>query len=123
MFVAIGNLIYRKGFDVLINSFKRANLVEKGCELVIIGDGPERENLQKQTELLGVSECVRMVGRKTKEEIINYLQMGNAFVLSSRAETFGVVCIEALSQGLPTIATTCGGPEEFIDEHNDLGFV
>ena len=44
----------------------------------------------------------------------------HVFVLSSRAETFGVVCIEALSQGLPNIATICGGPEEFINKNNGI---
>lgn len=119
-FVAIGSLIYRKGFDVLIDAFAKSNLAKKKCRVVIIGDGPEKMKLIKQTEEFGLSDCVSLVGRKTKDEIISIMHDSHAFVLSSRAETFGVVCIEALSQGLPNIATICGGPEEFVNERNGL---
>lgn len=119
-FVAVGSLIRRKGFDVLISAFAKSNLVSKGCRVVIVGDGPEKSRLVNQTNEFGISDNVSLVGRKTKEEIISLMTGYHAFVLSSRAETFGVVCIEALSQGLPNIATVCGGPEEFITETNGL---
>ena len=119
-FIAIGNLIYRKGFDLLIEAFVRSGLSEKGCCVIIVGDGSEKLNLQKQIQQLGVTASVQLVGRKTKMEIIDLMHESHVFIMSSRAETFGVVCIEALSQGLPNIATVCGGPEEFIDDNNGL---
>ena len=119
-FIAVGHLIKRKGFDLLLTAFEKSKLSKNGCKVIIVGDGPEREDLQKQSELLGISDTVKLVGRKTKEEIVRLLQESSVYVLSSRAETFGVVCIEALSQGLPTIATICGGPEEFINEQNGV---
>ena len=119
-FIAVGNLIPRKGFDLLLQAFNRSGLKEKGCSVVIIGDGPERANLLYFAKDLDISECVCLTGRKTKDEIIREMHESHAFVLSSLAETFGVVCIEALSQGLPTIATVCGGPEEFINEQNGI---
>lgn len=48
------------------------------------------------------------------------MRHSNAFVLASRTETFGVVYIEALSQGLPIIATRCGGPESIVTSDNGL---
>ena len=48
------------------------------------------------------------------------MRHSNAFVLASRTETFGVVYIEALSQGLPVIATRCGGPESIVTSDNGL---
>lgn len=119
-FVAVGSLIHRKGFDVLISAFAKSNLAPKGCRVLIVGGGPERNNLLNQANEFGISDNVLLVGRKTKEEIISLMKGCHAFVLSSRAETFGVVCIEALSQGLPNIATVCGGPEEFINDKNGL---
>ncbi len=119
-FIAIGNLIGRKGFDVLLSAFKQSRLAEKGCKIILIGDGPEKKNLEDQTKDLGISDYVKLMGRLTKLEIISLMQISHSFVLSSRAETFGVVCIEALSQGLPNIATVCGGPEEFIGENNGI---
>ena len=44
----------------------------------------------------------------------------DAFVLASRAETFGVVYVEAMAAGLPVIATACGGPEDFVSEENGI---
>ena len=119
-FVSIGSLIHRKGFDILISAFAKSNLTSKGCRLIIVGDGPEKKRLVNQSSELEISGFVSLVGKKTKEEIINIMSICHAFVLSSRAETFGVVCIEALSQGLPNIATVCGGPEEFITDKNGL---
>ena len=119
-FLAMGSLIHRKGYDILISAFAKSNLALKGCRVVIVGDGPEKTRLKKQANELGLSEYVSLVGRKNKEEIIGIMSGSHAFVLSSRAETFGVVCIEALSQGLPNIATVCGGPEEFISDKNGL---
>jgi glycosyltransferase involved in cell wall biosynthesis len=44
----------------------------------------------------------------------------HCFVLSSNYETFGVVLIEALASGLPIVATSCGGPQEIVDESNGI---
>lgn len=119
-FLAIGSLIPRKGFDLLLEAFEKAKLQEKDCELIIIGGGEEKENLQKQIDSLLLSNHVKLVGRKIKEEIISCLRESNVFVLSSHVETFSVVCIEALSIGVPVIATACGGPEEFIQRTDGL---
>lgn len=119
-FLAIGSLIPRKGFDLLIEAFEKAKLQEKDCELIIIGGGEEKENLQKQIDSLSLSNHVKLVGRKIKKEIISYLRESNVFVLSSHVETFSVVCIEALTIGVPVIATACGGPEEFIQKTDGL---
>ena len=119
-FIAVGSLIHRKGFDLLLRAFCKSELKEKGCSVVIIGGGPEKDNLIDLAKQLNISDNVNLVGRKTKGEIISAMQDSHVFVLSSRAETFGVVCIEALSQGLPNVATICGGPEEFINEQNGI---
>lgn len=119
-YLAIGSLIPRKGFDLLLEAFAKAKLKEMSCKVLIIGGGQEYENLQNQARSLGITEAVRLMGRKNKEEIINIMRASHVFVLSSRAETFGVVCIEALSQGLPNIATICGGPEEILTKEDGI---
>lgn len=119
-FIAVGSLLPIKGFDILIKAFNVSGLAEKNCKLTIVGEGPERvllESLIKQNDL---TESVTLAGRKNKEEIVEYLHNNHVFVLSSRSETFGVVCIEALSQGLPNVATRCGGTEEFINSQNGI---
>lgn len=119
-FIAVGSLKEIKGYDVLISAFAKSDLARKGCQVIIVGAGVEKSYLENQIHELGLTESVILAGRKSKQGIINLMSECHAFVLSSRSETFGVACIEAMSQGLPVIATICGGPEEFINEDNGL---
>ena len=116
-FIAIGSLLPIKGFDLLIEAFYRFKTAMKvECDLIIIGDGQEREKLESLIESFSLKDSVILTGRKSKLEIISYLQNSDAFVLSSHSETFSVVCIEAMAVGLPVVATKCGGPEEFVND-------
>lgn len=119
-FIAIGSLFAIKNYQKLIVAFAKSRIAEEGCKMVIVGDGPERQKLERTIKDLNLDDNVSLLGRKTKNEIVNILAESHVFVLSSENETFGVACIEALSQGLPAIATRCGGPEEFINDNNGL---
>ncbi len=119
-FIAVGSLFPVKGYDLLISAFAASGMNSRGCSLTIIGDGPERAALARIIAEHNLSESVHLPGRKSKEEIVQALRKSEAFVVSSRSETFGVACIEALSQGLPCIATRCGGPEEIITEKDGI---
>lgn len=119
-FISVGNLLPIKCYDLLVESFANSCLAEKGSKLLIIGDGTEKGYLQATIAKYGLQEAVLLVGRKNKQEIKTLLYSSHAYVLSSKAETFGVACIEALSQGLPVIATACGGPEEIVNDRNGM---
>lgn len=119
VFTSIGHLIEGKGFDILIEAFKNANF-NKTVHLKIIGQGPDRRKIQKLIDKYGLRDQVFLMGFLKRIDISDILCESDAFVLASRGETFGVVYIEALLSGLPVIATTCGGPEDFIDEHNGI---
>lgn len=119
-FIAVGSLLPVKGYDLLINAFAASGLASRGCQLSIIGEGPERAKLEQIIVTHNLSESAHLLGRKVKEEIVRALRGSDAFVLSSRSETFGVACIEALSQGLPCVATRCGGPEEIVTEKEGI---
>ncbi len=80
-----------------------------------------REQLEKQVKLNGLSERVIFLGRVSRDNIVKEMQDANCFVLSSSYEAFGVVLIEAMSTGLPVIATRSGGPESILDE--SLGYL
>lgn len=119
-FISVGNLIKIKGFDLLIRAFAEAFKDDKTVKLSIVGDGPEREALQDVVNQYGIGDQItflRIIGRDKVKQI--YYD-SDAFVLSSRSETFGVVFIEAMATGLPVIATRCGGPESFVDENNGM---
>lgn len=113
--VSVGRLVREKGFIELINAFYQAQIPENS-ELIIVGDGPLREFLRDEV----VNHRTRVVGMKTREEIVSYLHSADMFALLSHSETFGVSCIEALSVGLPVLATKCGGPEDFINDSNGM---
>lgn len=113
-FLSIAFLTPKKGLDILLRSFSKAFRRRKDIILEIGGDGPQRVALEKLAAELGISEQVRFLGMLSREEVRAAMWRANAFVLASYIETFGVVLIEALSTGLPIVATRCGGPEEFI---------
>ena len=118
-FIATGALFNRKGIDILVKSIANAKH-RQDCQLTIIGEGVERENIQKCIDENNLRNQVKMVGLKTPEEVALLLEEADCFALTSRRETFGIVYIEAMAKGLPVIATICGGPESFVNEKNGL---
>ena len=59
-------------------------------------------------------------GILSHNEVKKIFDISNCFILTSKKETFGVACAEALLSGIPVIITKCGGPEEFVDETNGI---
>lgn len=117
-FVSVGNLIQIKGFDLLIESFAEAFKEDASVSLKIVGDGPERMNLQNIVNQYGLNDKITFLGEICREKLRDVYKGSDAFVLSSRSETFGVAYIEAMATGMPVIATACGGPSDFVNEQN-----
>lgn len=121
-YVTTGSLVERKGFDLFAKAFSKLNLPKDKWELLIIGEGEEKNNLQQQIDSNGFSDNILLVGSKNKEEISQLLNRSDVFVLPSRNENFSVAVLEALACGLPVIASICGGIRECIDKKNGLLF-
>ena len=119
-FVSAGNLYRIKGFDVLLDAMARLRQRVGSVSLTIIGDGEEKTSLERRTKDLALDGCVRFAGRLSREQMADIYRDADAFVLASRAETFGVAYIEAMASGLPVVATRCGGPEDFVDDTNGI---
>ena len=75
------------------------------------------EQLIKNNDL---QDNIFLLGKKGKVEIANELSVSHVFVLPSRNENFSVAILEALSMGLPVIATDCGGIRECLNEKNGM---
>ena len=118
-FISIGHLVYGKGHDLLIDAFHYAKF-DREVYLNIIGEGELNTQLQAKIDSLNLNKQIKLLGLLSRSEIVNQMQKSDVFVLASRGETFGVVYIEALSVGLPVIATACGGPEDFIEKKNGI---
>lgn len=119
-FISVGNLIKRKGMDLLINSFHDAFKDNQNVKLYIYGDGPERKALSSLINKLNLTNQVFLKGLVNRQIIAKRMHECDCFVLASKLETFGVAYIEALAAGLPVIATNCGGPEEFVHKDNGI---
>ena len=119
-FVSAGHAERRKGFDVLVAAFSRVCAVRDDCQLTIMGDGAELENIKRQIAGLGLTDKVRCTGYFRRGEFARKLNESDCFVLASHHETFGVVYAEAMCCGVPVIATRCGGTEGFIGAEDGL---
>jgi len=115
-FINIANLNKNKNQLSLIKAFSNAFIDNKNVSLLILGGGPEYDNLMKEIEKLNMKEQITLYGFATREEVLRELQNSDSFILSSKYETFGVVLIESMSCGLPVISTKCGGPESIIND-------
>ena len=114
IFLAVAHLVERKGMHVLINAFARKFQNDDNVKLEIGGDGPSRQRLENLSERLGVKEKIIFLGALSRQQVREAMWRAHCFILPSFLETFGVVLIEAMSTGIPVIATRCGGPEYFI---------
>jgi glycosyltransferase involved in cell wall biosynthesis len=103
---------YRKGLDILIKAV--SHLREMDFLVHIGGDGIYLDKFKKLSKDLGVFEKCKFYGEILPADINGFYSALDFYVLASRDETFGVVIVEAMSSGLPVIATKCGGPEEII---------
>ena len=109
---AVGSLIHLKGFDILIKAFAKSGLYRDGAILKIVGGGHEYSALQKIITDNNLSEHVSLTGQLSKCDVFTLLHNADLYVLSSRQENFSVAILEAAANGLPSIATLCGGVAE-----------
>lgn len=114
-FLSVALLTPIKGMEILIKAFYEAFREVDDVVLKIGGDGPSRPLLEKLVEELKMKERVKFLGMLDRYQVRENMWKANVFVLPSYYETFGVVLIEAMSTGLPVIATKCGGPEDFVN--------
>lgn len=115
-FVHVAGLNPNKNQTMLIQAFQAFSNKFPECHLKIVGDGPLRGELEKLVEQLNLTQQVHFAGHQSRDRLLAIYNESHAFILTSFKETFGVVLIEAMSCGLPIIATKCGGPESIISE-------
>jgi glycosyltransferase involved in cell wall biosynthesis len=112
--MAIGGLVHRKGFDVLLRAFAAVLAQGFDRDLLILGEGLERSSLEKLVKALRLEDRVLMPG--FDENPYAALSRAELLVLSSRSEGLPTVILEALSLGVPVVATDCPhGPRELLD--------
>jgi glycosyltransferase involved in cell wall biosynthesis len=118
----VGRLHGQKAVDVLLQSFQelRARRDGEGVSLTVVGEGPKRGELMALAEQLGVANSTQFLGNRKVDE---FLQDADIFVMPSRAEGLSNAMLEAMSFGLPVVASEIPGNDDLIQhQHNGLLF-
>lgn len=106
----VGNLVTQKGLKYLLDAKK---LMKNYSELMVVGDGPLRRELEDTVNREGILNVSFLGARRDVEHI---MPSADVFVLSSVSEGFPITILEALASGLPVVATNVGGVQEIVDE-------
>jgi glycosyltransferase involved in cell wall biosynthesis len=109
-----------KGIDVLLKAWANVSQHEKTLRLIILGDGPLEPELRRLSETLGIMGSVEFAGMV--HNVSKYLKETHLFILPSRTEGVSNALLEAMSHGIPCIATHVGGNAEAlgIEEYKNV---
>lgn len=121
--LSVGRLVDKhKGFSMLIRALQL--LTNKGCDidLVIVGDGPDREMLMRHSLKLGVEDRVHLLSHVSDSDLACLYEGCYVFALSSYMEGLPLTLLEAMSFGKPVVATKVGGMPEVV-EHERNGIL
>jgi glycosyltransferase involved in cell wall biosynthesis len=114
--VTVGRLVPWKQVDRLIRAIAECDDVG----LAIIGDGPERDRLERLARAQNIDDRIYFAGQRNREETLSLMAACDLFVLNSTYEGFPHVVLEAMGVGLPVVATAVGGTPEIVADGNGV---
>ena len=118
--VAVGRLVRQKGFDLLLEAWRRVCDDFPDWQLCIIGAGEDEAELKGLAETLDVQHSVQFIPPvKELEAVYRHVQL---YVMASRAEGFPMVLLEAMASGVPVVSFSCTGPDVIVRDGID-GFL
>lgn len=120
--LSVARLVPWKGMDILIEIAKEFKISDLRLQIMIIGEGPERKNLELKIKDLEVQNEVKLLGKLPHSETMAYVKAADMFVLNTGYEGLPHTIIEAQNLGTPVITTNvCGNPE--VVENNQTGLL
>ena len=128
LLIFVGRLISLKGIDDLIHAVALISKRYEGTRLIILGEGPLRNNLEKLTKSLGVEKLVKFIGWVEPSDVSNYLSAADIFIGPSKkssdgsTEAQGLTFLEAMQAGTAVIATNAGGIVDAV-QHEKTGLL
>lgn len=127
--ISVGRLVHRKGQDRLVEALPIIKRAIPDVELIFVGEGPHRDELNRLVRKHKLETSVRFIGRVDYRELPKYFSLGDIFAMPSRNRLFGleveglgIVYLEASACGLPVIAGDSGGAPDAVIE-GETGFV
>lgn len=113
--LAWGRVQYEKGFQVLAQAIARLRGVVPDITSVIAGRGPYLPELQSQVDIEGVHDLVHLAGFVSDDELRSLLRRAGCVVIPSLYEPFGIVALESMAAGAPTVVARTGGLAEIME--------
>ncbi len=110
----VGRFAKQKALGILLQAFVRVLEACPSTHLILVGDGPERENILRMAAVLGVAHAIELPGWLPLSSVAEYMAASDVLLLSSHLEGFGRVVVEASAAGIPSVATERAGPREII---------
>ncbi|CAB4533983.1 unannotated protein [freshwater metagenome] len=121
--VSVGRLVHRKGQDMLITALPQILKTHPEAHVLMVGEGPYREHLQKLVAKYKVETAITFIGKIQYSDLPRYISVGDIFAMPSRSrlaglevEGLGIVYLEASSCALPVIAGKSGGAPDAVLE-------
>jgi phosphatidylinositol alpha-mannosyltransferase len=115
--LCVGRLEPRKGVEHLVQAMAAVQQTGSGARLVVVGDGPDRESLEKTARRAGIAAT--FVGRVQDEALPGYYRAADVVCAPALGdESFGLVLLEAMAAARPIVATRIAGYAELLEERN-----
>ncbi|HEX6386902.1 MAG TPA: glycosyltransferase [Anaerolineae bacterium] len=117
--ISIGRLAEEKNWRTLIAAAQVVMERHPDVRLAILGDGDEREELEKYSRKLEIADRVEFVGKVPFDDVPRYLRAADIFCFASITETQGLVTMEAMAAGLPVVAVGASGTSDIVENGVD----
>jgi len=114
-FVTVGRLVPYKGLSLTLEAVRRSAKLRE-CELIVIGDGPDRQMHEQFVAEHGLQNCVSIRGQLPQPELAEEMRRSQVFVFPSLREFGGGVILEAMACALPSLIVDYGGPAELVSD-------
>jgi len=101
--IFVGRLGREKSVDILLEYWKQAILPEDNLHLIVVGDGPVREELIQQAQDLGIQQMVTFTGKVLHDELLPYYAACKLYITASLSDTYSISMLEGMATGLPVL--------------------
>jgi glycosyltransferase involved in cell wall biosynthesis len=114
--VAVGRLLARKGYDLLIRAVGQVVPRYRLVHLILIGSGPEEANLRRLTNQLGIDSSITFLGNVPRSQVPGLLRSAEVYCHPARWDNVPFAPLEAMACGIPAIVSSAGGLPDTVGE-------